>query len=93
MTGDCWRIGASFCRSTEGRFFLAGKRITSNIWLLTVVACETRTARQRRLKNKFFDEVYKYYEKEKSIGNVRAVRSSKRRLCDGCKCGNYAWQS
>ena len=33
------------------------------------------------------------YLKEKSIGNVSAVRSSKRRLCDGCKGGNYAWQS
>ena len=28
---------------------------------------------------------------KKNIGNVRAVRSSKRRLGDGRKCGNYAW--
>ena len=44
-----------------------------------------------KVKNKFFDEVYKYDEKEKSIGNVSAVRSSKRRLRDGRKCRNYAW--
>lgn len=30
---------------------------------------------------------------KKSIGYVSAVRSSKRRLRDGRKCRNYAWQS
>ena len=76
-------MSASFCNFAGRRFFIAERRKSRNTWLLTDAARETRTARQLRLENKFFDEVYEYDEKEKSIGYVRAVRSSKRRLCDG----------
>ena len=46
VTGDCWRISASFCRSAGGRFFIAERRKSRNTWLLTDAARETRTARQ-----------------------------------------------
>ena len=36
VTGDCWRISASFCHSAGGRFFLAEKNV-SRIFLLNCV--------------------------------------------------------
>lgn len=65
-----------FCHEAGGRFFLAENKVPTNKLAFNQSCTRNSDSSAAKVEgNKFFDEVFEYVEKQKSTGNVSAVRN------------------